>query len=103
VACLPPVGCLPIQITSRLKIRRTCLDDQNSVAMSYNNKLLNLIPRIQRSLQGSQILCADLYTPIIQLLDNSQHYGKQIEDPFASRFNTCMFTIEFLESACNAH
>ncbi|KAJ8439936.1 hypothetical protein Cgig2_004002 [Carnegiea gigantea] len=80
VAGLPPVGCLPIQITSRLKIPRTCLDDQNSEAMSYNNKLLKLIPRIQTSLQGSQILYADMYTPMIQLLDNSQDYGIEVTD-----------------------
>lgn len=78
VAGLPPMGCLPIQITIRLKIPRTCLDDQNSEAMSYNKKLLKLIPRIQTSLQGSQILYADIYTPIIQLLDNSQRYGIEV-------------------------
>lgn len=80
VAGLPPMGCLPIQITSRLKIPRACLDDQNSEAMSYNNKLLKLIPRIQTSLQGSQVLYADIYTPIIQLLDNSQDYGIEVTD-----------------------
>ncbi|KAJ8439937.1 hypothetical protein Cgig2_004003 [Carnegiea gigantea] len=74
VAGLPLEGCLPIQITSRANIPNTCLDGQNSEAMSYNNKLLRLILRMQRSLQGSHILYADIYTPIIKLLDNSQDY-----------------------------
>ncbi|KAK9690696.1 hypothetical protein RND81_09G147900 [Saponaria officinalis] len=82
VAGLPPIGCLPIQITSRFKnpTHRSCLEEQNSDAMSYNQKLLKLIPHAQASLPGSRILYADTYTPFMDLINNPQDYGIEVKD-----------------------
>ncbi|XP_074310394.1 GDSL esterase/lipase At2g30310-like [Silene latifolia] len=80
VTGLPPIGCLPIQMTTRFKkpSERMCLDEQNSVAMSYNEKLLELIPHAQASLPGARILYADIYTPFMDLINNSHDYGIEV-------------------------
>ncbi|XP_022752925.1 GDSL esterase/lipase At2g30310-like [Durio zibethinus] len=77
IAGLPPMGCLPVLITLRLKqpLDRTCLEDDNADARSYNQKLVNLLPQLQASLPGSRIVYADVYTPLIDMVNNPQKYG----------------------------
>ncbi|KAM7256550.1 hypothetical protein ACFE04_012291 [Oxalis oulophora] len=72
VAGLPPVGCLPISMSAKLKFFpvRTCLEHQNSDARAYNNKLTSLLPQIQAQLQGSRLFYADIYKPLNELLQN---------------------------------
>ncbi|KAJ9698793.1 hypothetical protein PVL29_007724 [Vitis rotundifolia] len=78
IAGLPPMGCLPIQMTTRFElpgIFRVCLEDQNSDAQSYNSKLEKLLPQIQNSLPGSKILYGDIYTPLEDMINNPEKYG----------------------------
>ncbi|KAF7119929.1 hypothetical protein RHSIM_Rhsim13G0063800 [Rhododendron simsii] len=74
VAGLPPIGCLPLQITVKLHLLRTCVDQQNSDAKSYNQKLASQIPRLESSLPESKIIYADIYTPLSDM-DNPHKYG----------------------------
>ncbi|XVE80964.1 hypothetical protein DITRI_Ditri15bG0024000 [Diplodiscus trichospermus] len=57
VAGLPPLGCLPIQMTFRLEVspNRKCLDDQNTDSQYYNRRLVKLLPKIQSKQKGSKI------------------------------------------------
>ncbi|XVF69676.1 hypothetical protein PTKIN_Ptkin11bG0100800 [Pterospermum kingtungense] len=77
IAGLPPMGCLPFLVTARLKDphNRTCLEDENEAARSYNQKLVNLIPQLQASLPGTKLVYADVYTPLNDMLNNPQRYG----------------------------
>ncbi|XP_022731827.1 GDSL esterase/lipase At2g30310-like [Durio zibethinus] len=77
VAGVPPIGCLPIQMTARLEFprNRRCLDDQNSEAQSYNMKLAKLLPEIQAKLPRSKILYADTYKSLIDMINHPQQYG----------------------------
>ncbi|KAM7260282.1 hypothetical protein ACFE04_016023 [Oxalis oulophora] len=77
VAGLPPVGCLPISMSAKLQFFpvRTCLEDQNSDARAYNNKLTSLLPQIQAQLQGSRLFYADIYKPLNELLQNPAKHG----------------------------
>ncbi|KAA0066338.1 GDSL esterase/lipase [Cucumis melo var. makuwa] len=77
VAGLPPVGCLPIQETIAFEnpLKRHCLEDQNSDSIAYNQKLSKLLTNLQPQLSGSKILYADIYTPLIDMLNNPQNYG----------------------------
>ncbi|CAI9300995.1 unnamed protein product [Lactuca saligna] len=74
---LPPIGCLPIQITSKFHRRfgRTCVEEQNVEAQAYNKKLLQFLPRIQTSLKGSRIVYADVYNPLMDIINNPEKYG----------------------------
>jgi phospholipase/lecithinase/hemolysin len=74
---LPPVGCLPVQITANFKDpnNRTCVQEQNLDAQSYNQKLANLLPKVQQSLPGSKVIYADNYEPLNDMINNPQKYG----------------------------
>ncbi|KAK2968642.1 hypothetical protein RJ640_025888 [Escallonia rubra] len=48
---------------------------QNSDSQHYNGKLMKLLPRLQASLPGSRILYGDLYTPVMDMINNPGKYG----------------------------
>ncbi|KAL6979026.1 hypothetical protein U1Q18_020691 [Sarracenia purpurea var. burkii] len=76
VSGLPPIGCLPIQMTAKLDITRTCIEGENLDARTHNQKLAELLPQLQQSLPGSLIAYADIYTPLSDMSHNPQKYGK---------------------------
>ncbi|TYI30259.1 hypothetical protein ES332_A05G373600v1 [Gossypium tomentosum] len=77
VAGLPPVGCLPVQMTFRLEnpMNRQCLENQNSDARSYNKKLVKLLPKIQVELPRSKLVYTDIYQPLMDMITHPQQYG----------------------------
>lgn len=75
VAGIPPIGCLPIQIAAKFRKPGSCLLEENEDAQSYNDKLEKLLPQIEAKLPGSIIQYADLYNPIIDIINNPQKYG----------------------------
>lgn len=72
---LPPIGCLPVQMTTKSPLLRTCIENENSDAQLYNQKLKELLPQLQAQLPGSTILYADTYNPLLDLINNPQQYG----------------------------
>ncbi|KAF3559884.1 hypothetical protein F2Q69_00011612 [Brassica cretica] len=76
IAGLPPIGCLPIQMTAKFRnIFRFCLKQENKDSVVYNQKLQKLLPQIQSSHTGSKILYADIYNPIFDMMQNPSKYG----------------------------
>ncbi|KAL8129866.1 hypothetical protein V2J09_019021 [Rumex salicifolius] len=82
VSGVPPIGCLPIQITAKFTNpkARACLDEQNLEAQTYNDKLQELLPKIQSSLPGSRLLYADIYTPLMERIIHPKKYDVQVRD-----------------------
>ncbi|KAK3015666.1 hypothetical protein RJ639_007503 [Escallonia herrerae] len=74
VSGLPPIGCLPIQMTTK-SIIRNCVRSQNYDSQLYNDKLMKVLPRLQASLPRSRILYADIYTPLMDMINNPGKYG----------------------------
>ncbi|CAN8315554.1 unnamed protein product [Cochlearia groenlandica] len=73
---LPPMGCLPIQMTAKLRnVFRLCLEQENKDSILYNQKLQKLLPQIQESLQGSKILYSNVYDPMMDMMQNPRKYG----------------------------
>ncbi|XP_033511976.2 GDSL esterase/lipase At2g24560-like [Nicotiana tomentosiformis] len=72
---LPPIGCLPIQMTAKSPLLRTCIENENFDAQLYNQKLKKLLPQLQAQLPGSTILYANTYNPLLDLINNPQQYG----------------------------
>ncbi|CAK9164140.1 unnamed protein product [Ilex paraguariensis] len=72
---IPPIGCLPLQRNAKSPILRTCIEDENSDAKSYNDKLEKLLPQLQASLPGSKILYADIFNPLLNMTNDPQKYG----------------------------
>ncbi|CAK7325968.1 unnamed protein product [Dovyalis caffra] len=77
VTGLPPVGCLPIQmaIAGRNSSERKCLEDQNSYARSFNQKLVKMLTQIQQTLSGTRMVYADTYTILIEMINHPEKYG----------------------------
>jgi len=76
VAGLPPLGCVPLQMTLKLKIDRQCLMHQNTDSEKYNQKLAQRLSLLQATLPQSKIVYGDLYHPLLNLFTHPQHYGK---------------------------
>ncbi|XP_050218720.1 GDSL esterase/lipase At1g06990-like [Mercurialis annua] len=74
---LPPVGCLPLQITATFKnsMGRNCLEDQNSDSQAYNVKLTKLLSEIQASAPESLMVYANVYDPLIDMINHPQKFG----------------------------
>lgn len=81
VAGLPPIGCLPIQMTTKQQppSHRRCLHNQNLYSRSYNQKLASMLPLVQAKLSGSKIAYADIYEPLMDMIHHPEKYGKQID------------------------
>ena len=79
ISGLPPIGCLPIQITAKQESveDRSCIEDENSDAKTYNLKLARLLPIIQALLPGSKIVYADIYKPLMDMINRPRKYGEQ--------------------------
>ncbi|XP_076930879.1 GDSL esterase/lipase At1g06990-like [Bidens hawaiensis] len=76
IAGIPPIGCLPIQITAKFKEQnRRCIEQQNVEARAYNKKLLELLFHTQTSLKESKVFYADIYKPIIDMIKSPETYG----------------------------
>ncbi|XP_059302389.1 GDSL esterase/lipase At2g40250-like [Lycium ferocissimum] len=81
VAGLPPVGCLPVQVTinsflpSFHMFQRVCKLQQNLDSQNYNNKLQALISRLQATYSGSKLIYMDVYNPLLDMINNPSAYG----------------------------
>ena len=80
VGGLPPMGCLPIHMTAKFRnIFRFCLEHHNKDSVLYNEKLQKLLPQIEASLPGSKFLYADVYNPMMEMIQNPSKYGMYIK------------------------
>ncbi|KAG7637955.1 putative triacylglycerol lipase [Arabidopsis thaliana] len=76
VGGLPPMGCLPIQMTAKMRnILRFCVEQENKDSVLYNQKLVKKLPEIQASLPGSNFLYANVYDPLMDMIQNPSKYG----------------------------
>nr|VDD14397.1 unnamed protein product [Brassica rapa] len=104
---LPPIGCLPIQMTAKFRnIFRFCLEQENKDSVVYNQKLQKQIPQMQASLTGSKILYADIYNPIYDMMQNPGKYG--IDTTFlrgccGTGFLETSFMCNVLSQTCDNH
>lgn len=71
------------QMIVKLRILQTCLNQQISDAKSYNQKLANLIPRLESSLPESKIIYAGIYTLMSSMMANPQKYGEVNQPNYA--------------------
>jgi len=70
------MGCLPIQLTAKLRtILGICVEQENKDSILYNQKLVKKLPEIQASLPGSKFLYANVYDPVMDMIRNPSKYG----------------------------
>uniref|UniRef100_A0A0E0JQL0 GDSL esterase/lipase n=1 Tax=Oryza punctata TaxID=4537 RepID=A0A0E0JQL0_ORYPU len=79
VAGLPPVGCLPVQMTLAALRQpprpQGCIAEQNAEAEKYNVKLRKMLTKFQSTSPGAKAVYADIYTPLTDMVDHPKKYG----------------------------
>ncbi|WOG91486.1 hypothetical protein DCAR_0310735 [Daucus carota subsp. sativus] len=76
----PPIGCLPSQRTLGGGLNRMCVDSRNKAAQVYNTKLSSELDTFGNTLPLSKILYIDIYSPLLDLIQNPQNYGLDVVD-----------------------
>lgn len=77
VVGIPPIGCLPAIITLNSKrpiSDRKCNESLNSLARNVNQMLQNNLKGLVRP--DTKIVYADIYNPIIDMVEHKTKYGK---------------------------
>ena len=72
----PPIGCLPSQRTLAGGLNRMCEDSRNQAAQVYNTRLSSKLDTFGNTLPQSKIVYIDIYSPLLNLIQNPQNYGK---------------------------
>ncbi|GKV45089.1 hypothetical protein SLEP1_g52212 [Rubroshorea leprosula] len=72
---LPPIGCVPLQRTLGGGLTRGCANKLNHAALLYNSKLSAQMDSLKNSLPGFKIVYADVYNPLLSIIQNAKQYG----------------------------
>ncbi|XP_031398124.1 GDSL esterase/lipase At5g45960-like [Punica granatum] len=82
VVGLPPMGCLPVIITSNTipLTGRQCVERINSVSRDYNTLLQSELRHLQSTQlnKETKIYYADIYGPLQDMIQNHQRYGFEV-------------------------
>lgn len=72
---LPPLGCLPLEITLFGFHSDKCVSRLNGDAQNFNNKLNAAVNSLAKQLPQLKIAVFDVYTPLDDLATNPSKYG----------------------------
>ncbi|KAK1441039.1 hypothetical protein QVD17_06875 [Tagetes erecta] len=76
----PPFGCIPIERTLAGGLNRQCVDKYNKAAQMFNNMLKQEIQILASSLPETKVVLADLYNPLMSIIENPRQYGLEVID-----------------------
>ncbi|CAA7058964.1 unnamed protein product [Microthlaspi erraticum] len=62
-------------MTTKMQTARACVEQENKDSVLYNHKLKKHLPQIEASLTGSKILYANIYGPLMDMIQNPRKYG----------------------------
>ncbi|KAJ4702163.1 GDSL esterase/lipase [Melia azedarach] len=74
----PPIGCVPSQRTLAGGTERECAENYNQAALLFNKKLSAKLDSLKSSLPNSKIVYIDVYSPLLDLIQNPQKYGFEV-------------------------
>ncbi|WCJ23305.1 GDSL esterase/lipase At4g16230 [Euphorbia peplus] len=75
VANVGPIGCIPFERDTNPSAGSNCVSFPNQMVQFYNNELRNLITELRTSLDGSNLVYADVYHIVDDILRNYKSYG----------------------------
>lgn len=81
VVGLPPVGCLPIQVSLNSVIpslhwlQRLCVDSQNEDSRLHNSKLQSLLNDLESQHSDARFVYADIYSIVQDVINRPKSYG----------------------------
>ncbi|XP_038898201.1 GDSL esterase/lipase At4g26790-like [Benincasa hispida] len=74
---LPPMGCLPLERSSRLVFGGggECVDKYNRVARDFNAKLMGLVEMMEEELEGIRIVFANPFDVLYDMIQHPSYFG----------------------------
>lgn len=72
---LPPMGCLPLERTTNIMLGRPCTEEYNDVAKEFNEKLTNLVGKLNKELKGLQLVFSNPYEILLEMIQKPSHFG----------------------------
>ncbi|XP_020114312.1 GDSL esterase/lipase At2g40250-like [Ananas comosus] len=83
VAGLPPLGCLPLQMTLTMQpnpgyAQRACIAEQNAAAAMYNADLQTMLQSLKTSPvmpDRTKFVYVDIFTPFLDMVQQPMKYG----------------------------
>eukprot|EP01018_Ginkgo_biloba_P039189 Gb_41560 [translate_table: standard] len=72
---LPPFGCLPSQISLHNLVGNQCVEEFNQVAISFNQKLIELLETLQPNFAGLLLQYLNIYDKLLDVIRNPSKYG----------------------------
>lgn len=73
---VPPMGCLPLERTTNIMEDHACMEEYNNVGLEFNGKLKGLVAKLNSELPGLDVVFADAYNLLLQLIKRPSVYGK---------------------------
>lgn len=103
---VPPMGCLPLERTTNILEEHACVEGYNNVALEFNGKLKGLVAKLNKEFPGLEVVFADAYDLLLEMITKPSLYGKNLWLACTSRFchwrsNICIFY--FLSSFVSFH
>ncbi|KAI3959973.1 hypothetical protein MKW92_001136 [Papaver armeniacum] len=75
VSGLPPCGCLPIARTLNHVSGIPSLEELNRASKDFNARLQHLMASLNTELKGIKLVYADIYHPLLHIIQNPDRYG----------------------------
>ncbi|MCL7027819.1 hypothetical protein MKW94_016912 [Papaver nudicaule] len=75
LAGLPPCGNLPITRTLNHIFKKPSLVELNKASKNFNAKLQKLMASLSKELKGVKLVYADIYHPLLHIIQNPDLYG----------------------------
>ncbi|GAU27683.1 hypothetical protein TSUD_126290 [Trifolium subterraneum] len=72
---IPPMGCLPLERAINIWGHHSCIDHYNDVALEFNAKLGWLVTKLNKELNGFQLVDASAYDMVLQIVTNPSQFG----------------------------
>ncbi|KFK44138.1 hypothetical protein AALP_AA1G220000 [Arabis alpina] len=77
---VPPIGCIPIQRTTRGGLDRKCANNINVAVQLFNTKLSTNLHSVAETLQNATLVYIDVYTLFTHMIQNPKEYGFDVID-----------------------
>ncbi|XP_020590846.1 GDSL esterase/lipase EXL3-like [Phalaenopsis equestris] len=77
---LPPIGCLPSQISFAGYTARECVEAHNQAALLYNSKISAEIKSLATNFRDKKLVYINIYTILFDIIQRPSLYGFEVSD-----------------------
>lgn len=80
---LPPMGCLPLERTTKMLVKSSgCKEEYNRVALEFNAKIEDKVGLLKARLPGLNLVYTDVYQKWLEVTLNPSSYGTPLISSF---------------------